>query len=125
LQYAYLQRADLHGANLHGANLHGADLHGADLQYADLQYADLQYAYLHGADFDFKYFFLSIYPIGSENGCLWVVRDQETGILKYNRGCFSGTEEEFRAAVIKKHAGTEYEKKYLAALEFIKIQTGG
>ena len=46
----------------------------------------------------------------------------EDGILRYNRGCFSGTEQEFLAAVDKKHGDSEYGKKYRAAVEFIKIQ---
>lgn len=74
-----------------------------------------------GANLDSKYCFLSISPIGSENGCLWVMRDDK-GVLKYNRGCFSGTEAEFRTAVVKKHVGTEYERKYLAAIDFINSQ---
>ncbi len=49
----------------------------------------------------------------------------DAGILIYNRGCFSGTEEEFLAAVSKKHAGTECEKIYKAAVEFIKLKFGG
>jgi len=125
---ADLHDADLHGADLHGAYLHGAYLRGADLRGADLRGADLHGAYLrgadlHGADLDSKYCFLSISPIGSENGCLWVMRN-EAGVLMYNRGCFSDTEEQFVAAVKAKHAGTEYERKYMAAVEFIKSQVG-
>ena len=113
-------------ANLYGANLYGADLYGANLSRADLSRANLYGAIMSGADLseaniDKKYCFLSISPIGSENGCLWVMREED-GILKYNRGCFSGTEEDFRLAVLKKHAGTEYEKKYFAAIDFIKNQ---
>ena len=85
--------------------------------------ADLRGADLHGADLDSKYCFLSISPIGSENGRLWVMRN-EAGVLMYNRGCFSDTEEQFVAAVKAKHAGTEYERKYMAAVEFIKSQVG-
>jgi hypothetical protein len=48
----------------------------------------------------------------------------DDGILKYNRGCFSGTKEEFIEAIHKKHGGTEQEKKYLAAIDFIEIQLG-
>jgi hypothetical protein len=35
-----------------------------------------------------------------------------------------GTEQEFVDAVKNKHSGTEIEKKYLAAVSFIKIQLG-
>jgi hypothetical protein len=123
---ANLSRADLSGAYMSGAymsraDLSGANLSGANLSRADLSRANLSGANLSGANMDSKHCFLSISPIGSENGCLWVMRD-DSGVLKFNRGCFCGTEEEFRAAVSKKHVGTEYEKKYFAAIEFIKVQ---
>jgi hypothetical protein len=124
LSGADLRGADLSSANLSSANLSSANLSGANLRGAYLSGANLSDANLRGAGIDSKYCFLSISPIGSENGCLWVMRDQESGILKYNRGCFSGTEEEFIEAVHKKHSGTIYEKKYLATVEFIKIQVG-
>jgi hypothetical protein len=129
LSGADLRSANLIGANLSGANLSSACLRGANLIGANLRSANLSGAYLGGADLsgaylDSKYSFLSISPIGSESGCLWVMREQDTGILKFNRGCFCGTEEEFIAAVSKKHAGTEYEKKYLAAIKFVHSQVG-
>jgi hypothetical protein len=123
LSHADLSHANMSGANLSCADLPGANLSHADLSCANLSGANLSHANMSGANLDRKYCFLSISPIGSKNGCLWVIRGED-GILKYNRGCFSGTEEEFRAAVVKKHAGDEYEKKYLAAIEFIKIQVG-
>jgi uncharacterized protein YjbI with pentapeptide repeats len=121
LNGASLNRASLDGASLDGAyldiaSLNGASLNGASLDGASLNGASLNRAYLP------NFIYLSISPIGSENGCLWVMKN-ENGIL-YNRGCFSGTETEFRAAILKKHAGTEFEKKYLAAIDFIKIQLG-
>jgi len=134
LSRADLSGADLSGSNLSGsylsgsnlsrANLSGADLSGSNLSRADLSGADLSRADLSDSNLDSKYCFLSISPIGSEKGCLWVMRN-EVGVLMYNRGCFSGTEEQFVTAVKVKHAGTEYERKYLTAVEFIKSQVGG
>ena len=138
LSRAYLSSADMSGANLSGADLFGADmsdanLSGADMSGANLSGANLSRAYLSsadlsradmsGANLDSKHCFISISPIGSENGCLWVMADDK-GVLKYNRGCFSGTEKEFMFAVNEKHGGTDQEKKYLAAVEFIKLQLG-
>ena len=34
------------------------------------------------------------------------------------------TKEKFVVAIKEKHGGTEYEKKYLAAIDFIEIQLG-
>ena len=83
---------------------------------------NLSSANLRSADLDKKYRFVSIFPIGSESGCLWAMLDCD-GILKYNRGCFSGTKEEFLAAVTKKHAGTKFEKIYINAVNFIESAT--
>src|SRR4030042_1490341 len=114
-----LRSADLSFADLRSANLRSADLSSADLRSADLSSADLSSANLRSADLDKKYRFVSIFPIGSESGCLWAMLDCD-GILKYNRGCFSGTKEEFLAAVTKKHAGTKFEKIYINAVNFIE-----
>jgi len=119
LRGADLREADLREANLRGANLHGANLRGANLREADLYGTDLRRANLYGADLDSKYCYLSISPIGSGNGQLWTMRD-ERGVLKINRGCFSGTLPEFVEAVKNKHSGNKYEKQYMAAIEFIK-----
>jgi hypothetical protein len=102
-------------------NLSGADLYRANLSGADLSGADLPRANLSGADLDKKHRFISISPIGSENGCLWVMENSD-GILIYNRGCFSGTKDGFVKAVSKKHAGTIYEKEYIAAVRFIELK---
>ena len=119
LRWANLRGADLRGANLYGADLYGADLRWADLRWANLYGADLRRADLREADLDSKYCYLSISPIGSENGQLWTMRD-ERDVLKINRGCFSGTLPEFVEAVKNKHSGNKYEKQYVAAIEFIK-----
>ena len=124
LVIAVKSRVDLFGANLTGANLSGVDLSraylsGANLSRAYLSGVDLSRAYLSGVNLDQKYNYLSISPIGSENGCLWTMRNTE-GILILTRGCFSGTIPEFLAAVAKKHSGTKIEHDYIAAVNFIK-----
>jgi hypothetical protein len=119
LREADLREANLLGADLRRANLHGANLRGADLRGVDLYGTDLHRANLLGANLDSKYCYLSISPIGSENGCLWTFRGED-GVLKLNRSCFSGTLPEFVEAVKNKHSGNKYEKQYVAAIEFIK-----
>ncbi len=119
LREADLRGANLYGANLRKANLSGADLYGANLYGANLYGANLYGANLYGADLDSKYCYLSISPIGSENGCLWTFRGED-GVLKLNRGCFSGTLPEFVEAVKANHSGNKYERQYMAAIELIK-----
>ena len=46
------------------------------------------------------------------------------GVLKLNRGCFSGTLPEFVEAVKEKHSGNKYERQYMAAIELIKTVLG-
>ena len=116
---ADLREANLYGANLYGADLRGADLYGANLYGANLYGANLCGANLYWANLDSKYCYLSISPIGSVKGQLWTMRD-ERGVLKINRGCFSGTLPEFVEAVKNKHSGNKYEKQYMTAIEFIK-----
>ena len=123
LSWAKLSCANLSGANLSGADLSGGNLSGADLSGANLSGVDLSCANLSGTNLDLKHCYLSISPIGSENGRLWMMKN-EKGILIYNRGCFSGTEDEFRAAIDQKHGNSEYAKKYYAAIDFIKNQLG-
>lgn len=104
-----------------------------DLSYADLSYSNLTHACLPHANMycsnlsrshiDDKYFFLSIFTIGSENGCLWAIIDNN-GVLKINRGCFSGSLPEFKSAVITKHIGTKYADQYFSAIELIKTVLG-
>ena len=118
---ADLRGADLRGADLTGANLRCADLTGADLRGAILTGADLRGANLRGTYLDTKQCYVSISPIGSENGCLWTIKNKQ-GVLIYNRGCFSGTEKEFISAVKKTHGGTEHEKLYMSAVELIKLR---
>jgi uncharacterized protein YjbI with pentapeptide repeats len=124
LRYADLTNVNLRYADLTNADLRYADLTNADLRYADLTNADLRYADLTNADGIEKYCYFSISPIGSENGQLWVMKNEE-GILIYNRGCFKGTEEEFITAVRKKHTGNKYETQYLKAIELIRLITEG
>jgi uncharacterized protein YjbI with pentapeptide repeats len=139
LRYADLRDADLHGANLRDANLRDADLRGANLRDANLRDADLRganlysanlrgvdlrganlhYADLYGADdekikCDGK--FHHIVNIGSERGTLEMYSCGEYGWL-IKRGCFTGSKDEFLAAVNKKHGNNEHSKKYHAIVE--------
>lgn len=62
---------------------------------------------------------ITISPIGSENGTLTAYKNNKGGI-SVNRGCFSGTLEEFEKAVEKTHGDNEHAKTYKLAIELIK-----
>ena len=62
--------------------------------------------------------YITISPIGSEGGCLTAFV-QKDGSVILNRGCFTGTIEEFVAAVRNKHGGTLHEKTYMIAVDLI------
>ena len=124
LSGADLRRANLSGANLSGANLSGADLSGANLSGANLSGANLSGANLSGANLSGAKAenliinnIYSIGPIGSRKDTLqiWLFED---GTSQYKTGCFSGSEEEFIAAV-NKHDNSKFKEDYLAAISFV------
>ena len=66
--------------------------------------------------------YIVIYPIGSECGVFTAYRT-ENGI-ECNRGCFSGTIEEFEKAVKKTHGENKYSKEYKKVIELVKLRLG-
>ena len=123
---ANLREANLYGANLRGAGLHGADLRGAGLHGADLRGANLHGTNLYGATIA-EGFKLSSNPhfisnIGSEQGTLELYPcENDTWYVK--RGCFTGTKDEFLAAVEKTHGDNTHAKKYIGLIELLCVQS--
>ena len=128
LRGAYLRGADLYGANLRGAylrgadlldaNLYGAYLRDANLRGANLCGADLRGANLYGADgkelkCDGKYHHIT--NIGSESGTLELYSCGADGWL-IKRGCFTGSKDEFLAAVYETHGDNYHARKYRAII---------
>ena len=62
---------------------------------------------------------LWVSKVGGDLGVLTAFRNSFGGIT-VTRGCFIGTLDEFRAAVIKKHGGTLHEKGYLGLANYIE-----
>jgi hypothetical protein len=112
---AYLARANLAGAYLADANLAGAYLAGAILAGAYLARANLA-----GAKFSEdklligKRPYMAIGPIGSRCAMvnLWIT---DKGPM-VKAGCFTGTLEEFAAAVTKTHGTNDHAKEYEMAI---------
>ena len=139
LEKATAAKTYLHGANLHGANLGGADLSGANLGGADLGGADLSGANLHGANLGGAYLsgaylsgaylgehgeliglrpILQVGPIGSRADYLLAFLTDKGVVIK--AGCFTGTLDEFRAAVTKTHGEKDHGREYEAAMLMIE-----
>ena len=118
LRGADLYWADLGGADLYGADLGGADLGGAGLRWADLGEAKLGEAKLRGANLVGSRPVMQIGPIGSRADYLIAV--VTTDGVRVTAGCFSGTLDEFRAAVESTHGDSEHGRDYRAAIEMIK-----
>ena len=124
---ADLYGADLGGADLGGANLRGANLRGADLGGADLRGANLRGANLGGADLGEKIgklkangYFFSGY-LGSRNDVLMAFHSDKGVFVR--AGCFTGSLDEFRAAVIKTHGETsKHGKLYLGIANIIEYK---
>ena len=66
--------------------------------------------------------YITIYPIGSEGGCLTAFKTKQG--ISVNRGCFSGTLDEFAEAVAETHGNNKYAKQYQLAVELIKFSLG-
>ena len=105
-------------ANLHGADLGGADLGEADLGGADLRWANLRGANLGGANLVGSRPVMQIGPIGSRADYLIAV--VTTDGVRVTAGCFSGTLDEFRAAVESTHGDSEHGRDYRAAIAMIE-----
>lgn len=134
LSGANFRGAILNGAYLNGAILNGADLCGANLKYADLSGTYLKDAILNGADLrgtilnnaylnyiKIKYNgILLVGNIGSRNDYT-IAYNTDRGIY-IKCGCFFGTIDEFVVRVKGTHNGNNYERDYLAMVEFIKIR---
>ena len=110
---ADLGEADLGGADLRWANLGGANLGGADLGWANLRGANLGGANLVGSRP-----VMQIGPIGSRADYLIAI--VTTDGVRVTAGCFSGTLDEFRAAVESTHGDSEHGRDYRAAIAMIK-----
>jgi uncharacterized protein YjbI with pentapeptide repeats len=128
---AYLADANLAGANLAGANLAGANLAGANLAGAYLAGAYLAGAYLAGANLaganlagaylaDAKLLGnpLIIGPIGSRSAYAYFWPTDKG--LRVTTGCFSGSVDDFAAAVRDRHGDGKHGKDYLAAIALAK-----
>ena len=124
LRGANLRGADLRGADLRGADLYGADLYGADLYGADLYGADLGGANLYGADLygagkiNSVDDILIVGPLGSRSAYTQIYRTDQGVYVKC--GCFFGTIDEFAEKVKKTHAGSKYERDYIALIDYAK-----
>ncbi|MDZ4056833.1 MAG: pentapeptide repeat-containing protein [Polynucleobacter sp.] len=137
LDGAYLGGANLDGANLDGANLGGANLGGANLDGAYLGGANLDGANLGGANLDGAYLggaylggdktligqrpFIQIGPIGSRSAFLTAFLTDKGIHLK--TGCFSGTLDEFKEAVLAEHGENIHAKEYESALQLIETHS--
>ncbi|HCU0191123.1 TPA: hypothetical protein OUE07_004447, partial [Citrobacter koseri] len=66
---------------------------------------------------------ITIGPIGSENGFLTAFRQKDNSIV-VSRGCFSGTIDEFESAVKERHGDSKHAQIYLALIPVIKLRLG-
>lgn len=67
---------------------------------------------------------LTIGSIGSEGGVLTVYRTKARNTLMYIRGCFTGTESEFRAAIRETHGRTKHATRYRKLIDYANSHFG-
>jgi hypothetical protein len=111
--------ASLDGASLAGAYLVGANLVGANLDRASLDRAYLDGANLGGAKLIGKRPIIQIGPIGSRSS--YVVAYLTDAGVRVRAGCFFGSLDKFRAAVIKTHGESIHAREYAAAIALIEM----
>jgi hypothetical protein len=115
---ANLDGANLTGASLAGANLDGANLDGAYLAGAYLTRANLTRASLNGAKLLSERPIIQVGPIGSR--CAYLVAYLTEAGVRVRAGCFSGSLDEFRAAVAETHGESVHGREYAAAIAMIE-----
>ena len=126
LEEAVKRGADLLCANLADANLVDANLVGANLVGAFLVGANLVGANLEGGNFgDWGKLqsisdILIVGSIGSRNEYTSIFHTDKGVFVQC--GCFRGTIEEFEKKVKETHHGNNYERDYLAMIEFAKVK---
>jgi carbonic anhydrase/acetyltransferase-like protein (isoleucine patch superfamily) len=64
---------------------------------------------------------ITVGPIGSENGFLTAFRQKDNSII-VRRGCFSGAIDEFERAVTERHGDNDHGNIYLALIPVIKLR---
>ena len=112
VEAAITQYADLQYANLRSANLQSANLQSADLRYADL---GEKIGKLKAGGY------FTCGPQGSRNDMLMAFNSDNGMFVK--AGCFTGSLDEFRAAVIKTHGKTsKHGKLYLGVANLIEYK---
>jgi len=111
---ANLADANLANAKLAGANLGGANLAGANLAHANLANAKCQFGVLRGLRP-----VIQIGPIGSESALLSAYHT-DTG-CHVRRGCFSGSLDDFAAAVDETHGDNACGREYRALIAFLRV----
>lgn len=89
-----------------------------NLSDANLSGANLSEANLSGAKLIGERPILMIGPIGSRSAYLTAYLTEQG--IKIHTGCFSGTLDEFRAAVAKTHGDSVHGREYAAAIALIE-----
>ena len=119
LNHASLNHASLDGASLDGVSLDGASLRGASLKHASLDRASLRGASLLGGEkVIWERPVFSIGPIGSRQDTLMSFTTDQG--LRLKTGCFFGSLQAFRSALIAEHSTNVHREEYESALLLIE-----
>ena len=65
--------------------------------------------------------YLTVSPIGSENGCLTAFVERD-GTIRVRRGCFDGTIDQFANAVADTHGDSQHGVVYRLVIEMIRAR---
>ncbi len=108
-----IEGGTIRGGTIWGGTIRGGTIEGGTIRGGTIRGGTIWGGTIWGGDF------LTISPIGSEDG-QFTAEIKEDGTIICNRGCFSGTLEEFEAAVARRHGDTEFAAEYALVAKLVR-----
>jgi hypothetical protein len=110
-----IQGGTIWGGTIRGGTIRGGTIRGGTIEGGIIEGGIIEGGTIWGGDF------LTVSPIGSENGQFTAEITAEGQII-CNRGCFSGTLEKFEAAVAKTHGTSPTAVEYGLVVQLVRAR---
>jgi hypothetical protein len=111
------------GGIIEGGTIRGGTIYGGTIRGGIIEGGTIKGGTICGGTIKTSADYGAHTQVGSEEGVLtWTRNDDGEGIT-LNRGCFSGTLEEFSEAVEKQHGDSKIGREYRLLIEFIRLRS--